>query len=85
MEPEGSLPHLQVPASCPCPESDQPVHAPTPILKIHLNIILPSMPVSYKYLFLSVFPIKTLYALLLAPIHATYSAHLIILNKITPK
>jgi len=24
MEPAGSLPYLQVPATCPCPEPDQP-------------------------------------------------------------
>jgi len=50
MEPKDSLLHLQVPASCPCPESDQSVHAPpSSILKIHLNIILPSMPGSSKW------------------------------------
>jgi len=50
MEPEGSLPHLQVPASCPYPEPDQssPRH-PSHLLKIHLNTILLSTPGSYKW------------------------------------
>jgi hypothetical protein len=50
MEPEGSLPHSQVPTTCPYPESDHPVHTPTShFLKIHLNIILPSTPGSSKW------------------------------------
>jgi len=43
MEPESSLPHSQVPVTCPCPESDQSSpfsHIPLPE---HLNIILPSI------------------------------------------
>jgi len=39
MKPEGSLPHSQVPATCPYSET-----ARSHFLKIHLNIILPSMP-----------------------------------------
>jgi hypothetical protein len=43
MEPEGSLPHSQVPATCPYPEPDRTTSCPTfHFLKIHLNIILPS-------------------------------------------
>ena len=49
MEPESSLPHSQVPATCPFLE---PVRSsPYPhryFLKIHLNVILPSTPVSPK-------------------------------------
>ena len=43
MEPEGSLPHSQVPATCPYPEPDQS-SSPYPqshFMKIHFNIILP--------------------------------------------
>jgi len=51
MEPEGSLPHLQVPTTCPYSELDQsspcpPFHS---LKKIHLNITLPSTPGSSKW------------------------------------
>jgi len=48
MEPKGSLPHSQVPHTCPYPE---PVRLnPHPhILKIHLNVILPSTIGSPKW------------------------------------
>ena len=42
MEPEGSLPHSPVPATCPYPEPHRSSQAPTSyFLKIHLNTILP--------------------------------------------
>jgi hypothetical protein len=49
MEPEGSLPHLQVPATCPYPEPDQSSpFPPSHFLMIYLNIILPSTSGSPK-------------------------------------
>jgi len=61
-----------------------PVHAlPSHILKIHLNIILSSMPGSSKRSLFLRFPTKTLYTPFLSPIHATRSAHLILLDLTT--
>ena len=49
MEPEGSLPHSQVPATCPCPEPDQSSsHSHIPLPE-QINIIIPSMPGSSKW------------------------------------
>jgi hypothetical protein len=45
MEPEGSSPYTQEPATCPYPEPDQSSLRPLlNISKIHFNIILPSTP-----------------------------------------
>jgi hypothetical protein len=50
MEPEGSLPHSQVPVTCPNPEPARSSPYPTShFLKIHLNIIIPSTPGSPKW------------------------------------
>ena len=49
MEPEGSLPHPEVPATCPYPEPARSSPIPTShFLKTHLIIILPSVPGSPK-------------------------------------
>jgi hypothetical protein len=80
MEPEGSLPHSQVPATCPYPEparSSLYPHIPLPddpilILSSHLRLVLPSV------LFLKGFPTKTLYTPFLSPLRATCPAHLIL-------
>jgi hypothetical protein len=54
MEPEGSLPHSQEPATCPYPEPDQSSQCPpSHFLTIHFNIILPSTPGSTDYTILS--------------------------------
>ena len=85
MEPESSLPHSQVTATCPYPESywSSPC-PPNPtswrsilILSSHLRLVLPSG------LFHSGFPTKTLHTLLFSTIRATCSVHIILLYLIT--
>jgi hypothetical protein len=55
MEPEGSLPPLQVPAIYTYPETDQfslcppPLPPTTHLMYIHLNIVIPSMPGSLRW------------------------------------
>jgi hypothetical protein len=50
MEPEGSSPYTQEPATCPYPEPDQSsLRSPPNLSKIHFNIILPSTPGSSKW------------------------------------
>ena len=78
---EGSLPRLQLPATC-----HQIIHSTPPhptswrsilILSSHLHRVLPSG------FFPSGFATKTLYTPLLSPIRATWPAHLILLDFIT--
>ena len=85
MEPEGSLPHSQEPATCPYSESAR--SSPYPhtyhFLKFHLNIILPFKTGSPKWSLYLKFPHQNpIYASPL-PIRATCPAHLIFLNLIT--
>jgi hypothetical protein len=49
MEPKSSLPHSQVPATCPYHEPAQSSPYPQHFLRIHLNIILPSTPGSPQW------------------------------------
>ena len=84
MELEVSLPHSQVPATCPCPEPDLSSPCPTShVLKIHLNIILPSMPGSPKWFLSLRFPHQNPAYTSPLPIRAACSTHLILLDLIT--
>ena len=84
MELEGSLPYSQVSATCPYHDPDRLSHTPASHFpKTHLNIVLSSTPWSSKWSLSSGFSTKTLLTPLLAPIHATCSAHLILLDSIT--
>jgi hypothetical protein len=75
MEPQGSLPCTQGPATVPYPESDE--SSPHPPIIFHLNLGLSSG------LFLQGFSTKELYAFLISPMCATGPTHLILLNLIT--
>ena len=80
MESEGSLPLLQVPATCPCPDPDRS----TPCSQIPLpeDIILPSMPGSSKQSLSFRFPHQTPVYTSPLPIRITCSSHLIPLDLI---
>ena len=81
MEPEGSLPHSQVPLTCPYPEPDR--SSPyTHFLKMHLNIILTSIPGPSKWSLSLRFP-SPKPCIHLSPKRATCLAHLILLDLIT--
>ena len=69
MKPEGSLPHSQVPATCPYPRSDQSSPCPTShLLEIHPYIILPSTPWSLQWSPLPRLPHQN-------PVHAPPNPH----------
>ena len=83
MEPEGSLPHSQVPATCPYPEVARSSLYPHIPLHGDLTFILTSTPVSSKWSLSSGFPTKILYTPHPSPIRATCPAHLILLDFVT--
>jgi len=76
MEPEGSLPSPQQPATGPYPEPDES-SPQLPTVSLRSILSLPSV------LYLSGFPTKTLYAFIISPMRATWPVHLILLYLIT--
>jgi hypothetical protein len=61
MEPEGSLPHSQEPATCSYTEHINFLHTPAHLREIYFNVILPSaFGVLQVASFLQVDPTKTL-------------------------
>ena len=77
MEPEGSLPQSQVPATFPILSHLDPVHTPTShFLKIYITIILPSTPGSPKWSVSLSFPNRNPVYASPSPTRATLPAHL---------
>ena len=72
------IPCSQELTTCPDPEPDQT--RPCPFLKVHFNIIIPSMFRSSKWFVPSDFTTKPLYVFFFSPVHHPYPAHLIFLD-----
>ena len=84
MEPKGSLLHLHLPATWHILSQLDPVLTPIfHLLKIHLNVTLPSMLGLQSGFFPSGFTTKTLYIPLLSPIRNTFPVHHILPDFIT--
>jgi hypothetical protein len=84
MEPEGSLPRLQEPATCPYSKPDQSCWClPFSLLEDPFAYYPPiylSTPMSSKWTLYILYPHQTLYAPLLSSIRATQPANLILLD-----
>jgi hypothetical protein len=78
MEPEISLAHLQVPATCPSPETSIQSMPPSHFTNIHLNVIVPCTPGSSEWSHSLRFSHQNLYESLLSPIRVTCPAHRIL-------
>ena len=78
MEPEGSLPHSQVPATCLYPEPARFSPYPHIALKIHLNIILQPTRGSSKWSLSLVSPPKPCIHLYSPTLRVTCPTHLIL-------
>ena len=84
MKSEGSLPHSQVPATCPYPEPGQSSPWPASHFRnIHLIIILSSTLGSSRWSLSFRFPIKTMYTPLLSPVRATCPTYIILTDLMT--
>ena len=80
MEPEVSLPRLQVPFNCSYPEPDQSILWTHPTSWKSISILPSSLTLVFQVIsFPQVSPTKTLYGPLLSPIHAIRPTHLILL------
>jgi hypothetical protein len=85
MEPEGSVPCSQKPATGPYPDPAESIRPINPyLLKVHLNVILPPTPRSSKWSLPSGLPTKTLQTPLPSSMSATCPAPLILFDLITP-
>ena len=83
MEPDGSLPQSQVPATVPILSQLDPAHNPHPTSWRSILILSSHRLGLRSGLFPSGFPFKTLYTPLFSPIRATCPAHLIVPDCIT--